>query len=92
MNNMASPPISEPIYYQHVRRTDTNLITTDLGTDSPTVPWVIWKQNYMFEITRLYRIDESHRLSMTSQTFGADCYLSTRYDSVNTHLKTVCRM
>jgi hypothetical protein len=37
----------------------------------------------MFEITRLYRIDESHRLSMTSQIFGVDCCLSTRYDSVD---------
>jgi len=37
----------------------------------------------MFEITRLCRIDESHRLSMASQIFGADCYLSTRYDSVD---------
>lgn len=82
MNNMATPPISEPIYYQHERRSDTNLITTELGTESPTVPWVIWKQNFMFEITRLCRIDESHWLSMTSQIFGTDCFLSTRYDSV----------
>jgi len=36
----------------------------------------------MFEITRLYRIDESHRLSMTSEIVGADCNLSIRYDSV----------
>jgi hypothetical protein len=78
---MATPPISEPIYCQHERRTNTNLITTELGTDSPTVPWVIWKHNYMLEITRLYRIDESLRPSMTIQIYGADCYLSTRYDS-----------
>jgi hypothetical protein len=90
---MATLPTSEPIYYEHECRTDADLITAELGTDSPRVPWVTWKQNYMFEFNRFYRIYEFFRLSMTSQIFGADCYLSTRYDSVHTRKESVvCRL